>query len=61
MTQLISMFRKNPHADCFCQHAEGTHEHYRRGSDCGVASCTCRHYCAQRTPPPALVDRIFAA
>jgi hypothetical protein len=61
MTQLISIFRKNLHADCLCQHAEGTHEHYRRGSDCGVPACPCQHYSAQPAPARTPVLRPSAA
>ena len=25
---------------CRCGHVQGTHEHYRRGSDCAVCDCT---------------------
>ena len=25
---------------CTCGHVRGTHEHYRRGTDCAVCDCT---------------------
>lgn len=31
---------------CRCGHVEGTHEHYRRGTDCAV--CDCVKYARQR-------------
>jgi hypothetical protein len=35
-------------ARCRCGHARAAHEHYRRGSDCSVATCTCVQYRRQR-------------
>jgi hypothetical protein len=39
--------------DCRCDHLRAAHEHYRRGSDCSVADCTCvrfrRRWRATRT------------
>jgi hypothetical protein len=47
---LLSLLRTPTHAACTCRHAEDTHEHYRRGSDCGIAACSCLRYCAQLSP-----------
>jgi hypothetical protein len=32
---------------CRCGHVRGTHEHYRRGSDCAV--CDCARYRRERS------------
>jgi hypothetical protein len=50
MMHILALLRKNPLTDCTCRHTQDSHEHYRRGSDCAVPTCSCRYFSAQPDP-----------
>jgi hypothetical protein len=42
-----------------CGHAEGTHLHYRVGTDCAAPGCDCPHFVWPRTWLGRLLDRVL--
>lgn len=48
--------RHKPEGQCQCGHLAEAHEHYRKGTDCGVCgTASCGAFTAATSPPEAIL------